>query len=342
MSNAVANRPANGASVPATSADDAMAISYIPFGERSEIKLTPSIIRKFLARPTKSGKMPDDATVVKFMMLCKARELNPFAGDAFMVGYDGSDGAEFSCITAHQALLKRAEACPAYNGMQSGVIVRAKDASEPINREGDFIHEGDILLGAWAIVYRKDRDFPSTDRLNVTTFDKGISQWKKDRAGMIVKCAEASALRKAFPTQLGALYTSDEYERFGDVTMVLDGTPRVSAVPQQSINQLADMRKAKAEQSQAPQPAITQDPPQIDDAEVTLMAVFGLIDAASTGAELDDLRARFVGPDATEGVFTAGEWTEIDKLIAERRGQLNKKPAKGQQTLMDTGNPSPD
>ena len=54
------------------------------------------------------------------------------------------------------------------------------------------------------------------DRLNLTVYSTGKSRWSKDAAGMIVKCAEASCLRKAFPSQLSGLYHSIEMEHNSD------------------------------------------------------------------------------------------------------------------------------
>merc|ERR1711991_914366 len=61
--------------------------------------------------------------MMDFLMLCRARKLNPFEGDAYLVGYDSKDGAKFSLITSHQALLKRAELCQQFDGMESGLIL---------------------------------------------------------------------------------------------------------------------------------------------------------------------------------------------------------------------------
>ena len=63
-------------------------IVFIPFGEREEITLKVGMVKSFFTTPTRAGNVPSDADVIKFMMLCKARDLNPWVGDAYLTGYD--------------------------------------------------------------------------------------------------------------------------------------------------------------------------------------------------------------------------------------------------------------
>jgi hypothetical protein len=49
-------------------------------------------------------------------------------------------------------------------------------------------------------------------RIKLGTFNKGRSVWQTNPAGMIVKCAEADALRSSFPTELGGLYLQGEVQ----------------------------------------------------------------------------------------------------------------------------------
>lgn len=196
-------------------AKESRSIEFVPFGADQAIKLSIAIIRSQIAVPTRSGKLPDDRDCIKFMMLCQARHLNPFEGDAYLLGYDSNDGPTFSLITAHQVFLKRAEANSQFEGMESGVIVEGQPIEEGVTpmiveREGDFMHKGETLLGGWARVFRKDRVKPFFRRLNLSVFTTGRSRWAKDPAGMIVKVAEADALRSAFPSHLGGLYSAEE------------------------------------------------------------------------------------------------------------------------------------
>ena len=188
-----------------------MEVEYQPFGSSDKIKLSMQIVKSYIATPTRSGKLPTDKDIVNFIMLCKARELNPFEGDAFLTGFDTSDGPKFQLITAHQAFLKRGVADQNYKGMESGVIV--KDDDENITeREGDFLYPGDTLLGGWATVYFADDKLPIKRKLNLDKYNKGQATWKTNPAMMIVKCAEADALRSAYPNKVSGLYLREEIE----------------------------------------------------------------------------------------------------------------------------------
>lgn len=189
-------------------------ITYIPLGETEEIHLTISRMKLIVCQPTRSGALPNDGQILKFMLMCKAGGLNPYVGDAYLTGYDTKDGPQFSLITAMQSLLKRAEASPEFDGIEQGVVILRGD--QITERAGDLILNGETLIGGWARVHRRDRKVPSYDAVNLTTFNQGRSRWEKDPAGMIVKCAMASALRTAFPSTLAAMYCREELDAMRD------------------------------------------------------------------------------------------------------------------------------
>jgi phage recombination protein Bet len=208
-------------------------MTFKAFATNEQVKLTCDIVRTLIAVPSKSHQLPGDADCIKFMMLCKARRLNPFEGDAFLLGYDGQNGTQWSMITAHQALLKRAEANKQHNGMESGVIVEDADA-KMIERQGDFVSANEKLLGGWSKIYRKDIQIPVYKRVKLSTFSTGRSRWEKDAAGMIVKCAEADGLRTAYPTTIGGMYLEQEMGRVEDsvgplLSATAAGVPQLTA-----------------------------------------------------------------------------------------------------------------
>lgn len=226
-------------------------ISYRPLGEEQPIELTTDRVKRFLVKPTKSGALPTHEDIVQFMMLCQAQGLNPWVRDAFLVGYDGKDGPQFSLITAHQAFLKRAEASHEYDGMESGVVVLGADGA-PSYREGDLVLDGEELVGGWARAYRKDRKQPSFDALKLATYNTGRSRWAADPAGMIVKCAEASALRKAFPSNLAGLLIREEMDRVidGEFTKANGAAPR--AITRSNLNDQIEAPKPSEATSAVP------------------------------------------------------------------------------------------
>lgn len=183
---------------------------FTPVGETAPIELNGATVRSYISKPTKKGCYPTEQDIASFLKLCEARGLNPWVGDAFLVGYDSQSGPTFSLITSIQALLKRAELNPQFDGLIQGVVVRTTKG-EVVDREGDMLMSGDQLLGAWSCCYRKDRRIPFRDRVNLEAFDKGFGLWNgASKAGMIVKCAQASVLRTAFPSQCGGLYIASE------------------------------------------------------------------------------------------------------------------------------------
>lgn len=167
-----------------------------------EVKLSYATVRNFL---TKGGGNVTDQDLVQFISICKYNQLNPFLNEAYLVKFGNSPA---QMIVSKEALMKRAEVCQSYEGIQAGVIVmRGKEA---IELEGCFYLPTDELVGGWAKVYRSDRKYPIVSKVLLTEYDKKQSTWNEKRSTMISKVAKVQALREAFPTQLGAMYTAEE------------------------------------------------------------------------------------------------------------------------------------
>lgn len=232
-------------------------VEFVPYGSADKIKLNISIVKNLICVPTKSGKTCSDNDAIKFIMMCHAKRLDPFSGDAYLTGYDTQNGPQFSLITAHQAYLKRAEIHPEYDGMKSGVIIKNPDGTFR-DVEGDFHEKGDNVVGGWATVYYKNRTHPCTRRIRMERFNKGFAQWAVDPAGQICKCAEADALRSSFPTMIGGLYMREEIDagNFGMSVEVSDNarTPRLKPNLELSLQPEPKDLPAPASVLAAPEP----------------------------------------------------------------------------------------
>lgn len=187
-------------------------MEFTPFGAADKIKLTVALVQNTICVPTRLGHRCSATDAVKFIMMCQAQRLNPYAGDCVMTGYDNRDkGPQFSMVVAHQTFLKRAETCLDYEGMESGIILCGKDGSIS-EREGDFKLSDENCVGGWAKVYRKGRK-PTYKRASIHAMKPEYDTpfWNEKKApSQIVKCAEADALRTTFPTLLGGLYNNEE------------------------------------------------------------------------------------------------------------------------------------
>ncbi|EDS77263.1 phage recombination protein Bet [Clostridium botulinum C str. Eklund] len=177
----------------------------------AEVKLTGSIVKNYL---TRGNDAVSDQEVVMFINLCKYQKLNPFLNEAYLVKFKGSPA---QIITSKEAYMKKAERNTNFAGMKAGIIVQRD--KEILELEGSFCLKTDILLGGWAEVYKKDREFPYKAKINLDEYDKGQSTWKKMPKTMIRKTAIVQALREAFPEDLGAMYVEEEQQYQQDMSV---------------------------------------------------------------------------------------------------------------------------
>lgn len=155
-----------------------------------------------------------DAECKIFLETCKQYHLNPFTKEAYLIHYDNKNEDTASTIVlGKNCYMQMAERHPSYDGFEAGVIVLTADG-QLLNREGSIVYDGEaggeVLLGGWAKVYRKDRTRASYEEVKLTEYDTGKSLWNGKKATMIRKVALVHALREAFPSTFGALYDESE------------------------------------------------------------------------------------------------------------------------------------
>ena len=171
----------------------------------------PSDLSVFTIKKYICDKATDEEAYV-FLQLCKARGLNPFLKEAYLIKYDHVSPA--TMVVGKDAFMKRAELHPEYDGFEAGIIVEYKDSSGFVivdeNRVGTFLREEETLLGGWAKVYRKDHTKPVEITVSMKEFNTGKSSWKKIPATMIRKVALVQGHREAFPSELSGMYDQSE------------------------------------------------------------------------------------------------------------------------------------
>ncbi len=156
-----------------------------------------SMIRDMFCRGASDGEFG------ALLEVAKLRRLNPFKREIFFVKrWDGALGREvWSAITSIDGFRLVADRTGLYGGQD----------------EPEWVTDGSKLVCAKVRVYRKD--WGERACVGVAYYDEYV-QLKKDKSlsglwgkmprTMLAKCAEALALRKAFPGELAGLYTGDE------------------------------------------------------------------------------------------------------------------------------------
>lgn len=188
-----------------------------------EVTLTPSVVRNYLVSGDKERVTMQE--VAMFINLCKFSGLNPWLKEAYCIKY-GNEPA--TMVVGKEAFLKRGENNPAYDGIDSGIIVFNEETGEIEHRTGTFYIPGEKIVGGWAEVFRKDRSHSTRIEVGFEEYaarkkDGSLnSQWSKKPATMIRKVAQVQALREAFPGNLAGLYTAEEQGQEEPVAFVAD------------------------------------------------------------------------------------------------------------------------
>jgi len=160
--------------------------------------------------------------VTQFLHLAEKTGLDPLARQIYCIPRLGRDGIEWSMQTGIDGFRVIAERSGKYAGQRAAewlteggewvtVFIKAKHGANP--------------LAARVAVHRHDwdRELPA---VGIATWDEYVQtksngevtkMWKERGPGQLAKCAEALALRKAFPQDLSGLYTAEEMDQADNV-----------------------------------------------------------------------------------------------------------------------------
>lgn len=149
-----------------------------------------------------------------FLHLCQRTELDPFSRQIYLIGrWDGRSnrtvftpqtGIDGYRVVAHRVVATSREAFGYEDTLWCDQQGRWRDvwlSSEP-------------PAAAKVTVLRNGQRFPAialfSEYVQTNKDGKYIGLWRKMPAGQLAKCAEALALRKAFPHDLAGVYTAEE------------------------------------------------------------------------------------------------------------------------------------
>lgn len=155
-------------------------------------EMTPDQIQ--LIKRTIAKNATDDELKL-FLYRAKILGLDPFKpGQIHFVKYGTSPGQIVVGIEGIRSIAARTGKLA---GINRGVI---KD-------------ESGKLMGAWCEVRRHDWTHPAREEVPFSEFTTGKNLWATKPETMIKKVAEATALRMAFPDDLGGVYEESEFDK---------------------------------------------------------------------------------------------------------------------------------
>ena len=152
------------------------------------------------------AKDATDEELKMFLSLASAHGLNPFQHEIWFVKM----GDKNVIITARDGYLKIAQNSPHFLGLESDVVY----AGDKFLKDKDGIHHSYTLsnrgaiVGAYAMVYRDDRTVPAYFFAPFSNYNRRGGVWLQYPHAMIIKVAEAMALKRAFA--INGLVTQEE------------------------------------------------------------------------------------------------------------------------------------
>ena len=174
-----------------------------------------------------------------FFHQVKRTGLDPFAKQIYMINRQGKQTIQTG-IDGFRLIARRATD-------RAGGALGYEDTlwCGPDGQWVDVWLSNNPPMAAKVTVIRNGERFPATALLSEYVglrFNKSTKQqepntmWRTKPALMLAKCAEALALRKAFPQDLSGIYTSDEMQQADNQNYVVQQTPPASERPRDYWN----------------------------------------------------------------------------------------------------------
>lgn len=184
----------------------------------TELKVYSNEQRELVRNTVAQGAT--DVELDYFLAYTTSKGFDPFSKEVWFIKtktYTKKDGtkveAKVQIMTGIDGFFRKANENPNYDGCEHlyGPLVEIKIPNKP-----------SILAPEWveSVVYRKDRKLPERRRAywrefaqDLVSYYGNLTLWAQKPSLMLEKCADALALRKAFPQELGDLRVPEEMPR---------------------------------------------------------------------------------------------------------------------------------
>lgn len=201
-----------------------------------------------IKRTVAKGATDDELEL--FLHQCKRTGLDPLARQIYFQKYNTKNGPQIAIITGIDGYRLVAARTGIYAGNDEPVF------------EGKKQYQGvgvpvKATVTVWKIVGGVRCPFSASVYWDeYCPLPPKDYQWKKMPHVMLAKCAEAAALRKAFPADLGTVYTNEEMQQADFVTMQDIDNYNQDIFPDADLDDAIDVEAVEVQ----PQPRKVQKP----------------------------------------------------------------------------------
>ena len=168
---------------------------------------------------TTIAKGASDQELALFLAQCERTGLDPFSRQIYWISRGGRGSTQVS-IDGFRVIAER-------SGEMDGQEVAWCDET---GAWADVWLKTTPPAAARVLVYRKGCSHPFPAIAKFAEYNAGGPMWTKMPANQIAKCAEALALRKAFPHQLSGLYTPDEMAQADTPALVIEAPKAIAPI----------------------------------------------------------------------------------------------------------------
>jgi phage recombination protein Bet len=202
------------------------------------------------------AKGATDDEFLLLLHLAKTYGLDPFAKEIWCIKYvrpgQRAEDVVATIFSSRDGYLKIASRDKQMNGLVSDAVYDNDTLKKLVDGTVEHIYGNPrgTIIGAYALVFRKDRTYPAYFYASFAEYCAGNNPtWKKYPSAMIIKVAEAMALKRAF--SISGLVTQEEIgldmqaeaDAGTGATVIVEPTPAPVATPAPAATEPSDEMK---------------------------------------------------------------------------------------------------